>query len=162
MDRQMKSVTNNLLVSSKTEGLLYIIFINIQSYYFLLIVTTGPPQNDVWGTSTEIGTFHFLTTPSYGRHDFDRPLSLNLRFAQVPQKRGPNHRPCSNPSNLSFRQALVVKMLIAKPFIVVEISDSDRVILGIIKLCLPQEGGGRGCGKKWNVSCYYISRSSSV
>ena len=47
MDRQMKSVTNNLLVSSKTEGLLYIIFINIQSYYFLLIVTTGPHQNDV-------------------------------------------------------------------------------------------------------------------
>ena len=41
----------------------------------------------------------------------------------------------------------MVKMLIAKPFIVVEISDSDRVILDIIKLCLPQEGGaGRGCG----------------
>ena len=41
----------------------------------------------------------------------------------------------------------MVKMLIAKPFIVVEISDSDRVILGIIKLCLPHEGGGgRGCG----------------
>ena len=41
----------------------------------------------------------------------------------------------------------MVKMLIAKPFIVVEISDSDRVILVIIKLCLPHEGGGgRGCG----------------
>ena len=36
----------------------------------------------------------------------------------------------------------MVKMLIAKPFIVVEISDSDRVIGGIIKLCLPHEGGG--------------------
>ena len=57
----------------------------------------------------------------------------------------------------------MVKMLIAKPFIVVEISDSDRVILGIIKLCLPHEGGGGGgADKKWNVSCYYISRSSSV
>ena len=110
-----------------------------------------------------MGTFHFLTTPSYGRHDFDRPLSLNLRFVQVPQKGGPNHRPCSNPSNLSFRQALVVKMLIAKPFIVVEISDSDRVILDIIKLCLPQEGvRGGGADKKWNVPCYYISRSSSA
>lgn len=39
----------------------------------------------------------------------------------------------------------MVKMLIAKPFIVVEISDSDRVILGNIKLCLPHEGwGGEG------------------
>ena len=59
----------------------------------------------------------------------------------------------------------MVKMLIAKPFIVVEISDSDRVILGIIKLCLPHRGwggGGGGADKKWNVSCYYISRSSSV
>ena len=37
----------------------------------------------------------------------------------------------------------MVKMLIEKPFIVVEISDSDRVILDIIKLCLPQ-GGGKG------------------
>ena len=36
----------------------------------------------------------------------------------------------------------MVKMLIAKPFLVVEISDSDKVILGIIKLCLPHEGGG--------------------
>ena len=36
----------------------------------------------------------------------------------------------------------MVKMLIAKPFILVEISDSDRVILDIIKLCLLQEGGG--------------------
>ena len=42
----------------------------------------------------------------------------------------------------------MVKMLIAKPFIVVEISDSDRVILGIIKLCLPHEGGDtRGGGE---------------
>ena len=59
----------------------------------------------------------------------------------------------------------MVKMLIAKPFIVVQISDSDRVILGIIKLCLPHEGGGGeegGADKKWNVSCYHISRSSSV
>ena len=57
----------------------------------------------------------------------------------------------------------MVKMLIAKPFIVVEISDSDRVILVIIKLCLPQEGGGGGVAdKKWNVSGYYISRSSSA
>ena len=40
----------------------------------------------------------------------------------------------------------MVKMLIAKSFIVVEISDSDRVILDIIKLCLPQGGKGRGCG----------------
>ena len=57
----------------------------------------------------------------------------------------------------------MVKILIAKPFIVVEISDSDRVILVIIKLCLPHEGGGGGgADKKWNVSCYYISRSSSV
>lgn len=40
-------------------------------------------------------------------------------------------------------------MLIEKPFIVVEISDSDRVILDIIKLCLPQEGGrGGGADKK--------------
>ena len=61
--------------------------------------------------------------------------------------------------------ALVAKMLIEKPFIVVEISDSDRVILDIIKFCLPQEeggGGGGGADKKWNVPCYYISRSSSV
>ena len=61
--------------------------------------------------------------------------------------------------------ALVAKMLIEKPFIVVEISDSDRVILDIIKFCLPQEegrGGGGGVDKKWNVPCYYISRSSSV
>ena len=36
----------------------------------------------------------------------------------------------------------MVKMLIEKPFIVVEISDSDRVIPDIIKFCLPQEGGG--------------------
>ena len=57
----------------------------------------------------------------------------------------------------------MVKMLIEKPFIVVEISDSDRVILDIIKLCLPQGGGGGGgADKKWNVPCYYISRSSSV
>lgn len=50
------------------------------------------------------------------------------------QKGGPNsHSSCSNLSNLNFRQALVVKMLIAKPFIVVEISDSDRVLLDIIK-----------------------------
>ena len=40
----------------------------------------------------------------------------------------------------------MVKMLIEKPFIVVEISDSDRVILDIIKLCLPQGGGGEGEG----------------
>ena len=40
----------------------------------------------------------------------------------------------------------MVKMLIEKPFIVVEISDSDRVILDIIKFCLPQEGGGGGGG----------------
>ena len=57
----------------------------------------------------------------------------------------------------------MVKMLVAKSFIVVEISDSDRVILDITKLCLPQgAGGGGGADKKWNVSCYYISRSSSV
>ena len=41
----------------------------------------------------------------------------------------------------------MVKMLIAKPFIVVEISDSDRVILVIIKLCLPHEGGGGEGGR---------------
>ena len=40
--------------------------------------------------------------------------------------------------------ALVAKMLIEKPFIVVEISDSDRVILDIIKFCLPQQEGGGG------------------
>ena len=42
----------------------------------------------------------------------------------------------------------MVKMLVAKSFIVVEISDSDRVILDITKLCLPQGkgGGGMGCG----------------
>ena len=40
----------------------------------------------------------------------------------------------------------MVKMLIAKPFIVIEISDSDRVLLDIIKLCLPQLGGGEGGG----------------
>ena len=57
----------------------------------------------------------------------------------------------------------MVKMLIAKPFIVVEISDSDRVILGIIKLCLPQGGGEGGADKKWNVpfhliTCHYPDR----
>ena len=41
------------------------------------------------------------------------------------------------------------KMLIPKPFIVVKILDSDRVLLDIIKSCLPWErGGGCGLGKK--------------
>ena len=39
----------------------------------------------------------------------------------------------------------MVKMLIPKPlkFIVVKISDLDRMLLDIIQLCLPK-GGGRG------------------
>ena len=36
------------------------------------------------------------------------------------------------------------KMLIPKPFIVVKILDSDRVLLDIIKLCLPW-------GREWGV-----------
>lgn len=59
-------------------------------------------------------------------------------------------------------------MLIAKPFIGVEMSDSDRVLLDIIKLCVPQGGRGEGYGKKMECPissddvCYYISRLSSV
>ena len=41
------------------------------------------------------------------------------------------------------------KMLIPKPFIVVKILDSDRVLLDIIKSCLPWERGwGVRLGKK--------------
>ena len=40
----------------------------------------------------------------------------------------PGLRPCSNPR---FREALVGKMLIPKPFIVVKILDSNRVLLDI-------------------------------
>ena len=36
------------------------------------------------------------------------------------------------------------KMLIPKPFIVIKILDSDRVILDIIKLCLPS-------GREWGL-----------
>ena len=38
----------------------------------------------------------------------------------------------------------MAKMLIPKPFIVVNIKDSDRVLLDIIKLCLPW-------GREWGV-----------
>ena len=48
------------------------------------------------------------------------------------------------------------KMLIPKPFIVVKILDSDRVLLDIIKLCLPwgREVGGADnkimeCPRAW-------------
>ena len=50
----------------------------------------------------------------------------------------------------------MVKLLIEKPFIVVEISDSDRVILDIIKLCLPQGGGGGGVWIKNGMSLVTI------
>ena len=58
-------------------------------------------------------------------------------------------RPCSNPR---FREALVGKMLIPKPFIVVKILDSDRVLLDIIKSCLPWERGGGGAA--WEKNSY--------
>ena len=82
-----------------------------------------------------MGTFHLH--PLYGRHDSDRPLSLKLRFLRFPNP-PPFLRPCSNPR---FREALVGKMLISKPFIVVKISDSNRVLLDIIALCLPWARG---------------------
>ena len=48
-----------------------------------------------------------------------------------------------------FRHALVSKMLL-KPFIVVNISDSDRVLLDITKAIMPSMEGG-DVDKKWNV-----------
>ena len=89
-------------------------------------------------------------TPSllfYSRHIFfARSLTLvpgsllrNRTETIATQDRSPNsHRLCSNLCNPRFRQAFVGKMLIPKPlkFIVVEISDLDRILLDIIKLCL--------------------------
>ena len=43
------------------------------------------------------------------------------------------------------------KMLIPKPFIIIKMSDSDRVPLDIIKLIMPSMGGKGGADKKWNV-----------
>jgi len=70
--------------------------------------------------------------------NYERPYE-RLLLHYPPNSR----RPYSNPTDPRFRQALVGKML-PKPFIVVKISDCDRVLLDIIKLIMPSMGGG-GC-----------------
>ena len=62
-------------------------------------------------------------------------LLRNRTETLTTQDRSSNsHRPCSNLCNPRFRQAFVGKMLISKPlkFIVVKISDLDRMLLDII------------------------------
>ena len=83
-----------------------------------------------------------LLAPFFARGLTLVPGSLlrNRTETLATQVRSPNsHRLCSNLCNPRFRQAFVGKMLTPKPlkFIVVKMSDLDRILLDIIQLCLP-------------------------
>ena len=97
-------------------------------------------ENFVIKCQSHIGTFH--CTFSMEGMILTGPHLLNCDSYSSQISHFPKALACSH---LRFREALVGKMLIPKPFTVVKILDSYRVLLDIIKSCLPWERGW-GCG----------------